>query len=100
VHGAYDRLAPILIAAAATAAAVLPFVFLGNRPGFEIGRPMAVVMLGGLVTTSLLTLFVLPALYLRFAPGARPRAAPEDELLYRWAGAEAEPAREREEEKA
>jgi len=57
-------------------------------------------MLGGLVTTSLLTLFVLPALYLRFAPGARPRAAPEDELLYRWAGAEAEPAREREEEKA
>ena len=99
VRAAYDRLGPILIAAAATAAAVLPFVFLGNRPGFEIVRPMAVVVVGGLVTTSLLTLFVLPALYLRLAPGARARAA-EDELLYRWAGAEAEPAREREEEKA
>lgn len=100
LRGAYDRLAPILIAATATAAALLPFVFLGNRPGFEIVRPMAVVVLGGLVTASLLSLFVLPALYLRFAPGARARAAPEDELLYRWAGAEAEPAREREETKA
>jgi Cu/Ag efflux pump CusA len=100
LRGAYDRRAPILIAAAATAAALLPFVFLGNRPGFEIVRPMAVVVLGGLVTTSLLSLFVLPALYVRFAPGARARAAPDDELLYRWAGAEPEPAREREEEKA
>ena len=80
---------------------MLPFVFLGNRPGFEIVRPMAVVVVGGLVTTSLLTLFVLPALYLRFAPPARAhRLRAEDELLYRWAGAEAEPAREREEEKA
>jgi Cu/Ag efflux pump CusA len=100
LRGACDRLAPILIAAAATAAAVLPFVFLGNRPGFEIVRPMAVVVLGGLVTTSLLSLFVLPALYLGFAPAARAGAAPEDELLYRWAGADAEPVREREEEKA
>jgi Cu/Ag efflux pump CusA len=99
VRAAYDRLGPVLIAAAATAAAVLPFVFLGNRPGFEIVRPMAVVVVGGLVTTSLLTLLVLPALYSRLAPGARARAA-EDELLYRWAGTEPEPAREREEEKA
>ena len=48
----------------------------------------------------LLSLFVLPALYVRVAPGARAGAAAEDELLYRWAGAEAEPTREREEEKA
>ena len=52
MRGAGDRLAPILTAAAATAAALLPFVFLGNRAGFEIVRPMAVVMLGGLVTST------------------------------------------------
>jgi Cu/Ag efflux pump CusA len=100
VRGARERSTPIVITACATAAAVLPFVVLGDRPGYEIVRSMAIVVLGGLVTTTLLTLFVLPTLYLRFgrsAPGAIP---PEEDLLYRWAGVEPEPAREPEKEKA
>ena len=102
MRGARERLTPIVAVAVATAAAMVPFVVLGNRPGYEIVRPMAVVVLGGLVTASLLSLFVLPALYLRFAPAARGAPAPEEDLLRRWAGAEPEPepVREREEEKA
>jgi Cu/Ag efflux pump CusA len=92
VRGSRDRLAPIVITAAATAAALLPFVALGNRPGYEIVHPMAVVVLGGLVTSTLLTLFVVPVLYLRFGRGRR-RATPEDDLLAQWAGAEPEPER-------
>ena len=49
-----------------TGLALLPIVFLGDIPGLEIIRPMAIVVLGGLVTTTLLDLFVLPALYLRY----------------------------------
>jgi CzcA family heavy metal efflux pump len=96
LRGARERLAPILTVAGATGAAMVPFVLLGNRPGYEVVRPMAVVVLGGLVTAVLVSLFVLPALYLRFAPGVRRTAAPEDDLLHRWAGAEPEPVREEE----
>ena len=53
---------------------------------------MAVVILGGLVTTTFLSLFVLPALYLRFGAERSRGVAPEEELLYRWAGVEPEPA--------
>ena len=49
--------------------AILPLVIYGDLPGHEIEYPMAVVILGGLVTSTLLNLFVVPALYLRF--GAR-----------------------------
>jgi Cu/Ag efflux pump CusA len=100
VRGARERLAPVVLTVSATAAAVLPFVLLGDRPGYEVVRSMAIVVLGGLVSTTLLTLFALPALYLRFGrsePGAIPT---EDDLLYRWAGVEPEPAREPEKEKA
>ena len=70
----------------------LPFVIMGSRPGLEVVHPMAVVLLGGLVTTTFLSLFVLPALYLRYGAGREPRAAPEEDLLHRWAGVEPEPA--------
>ena len=53
---------------------------------------MAVVILGGLVTTTFLSLFVLPGLYLRFAGGRPPSVSPEEKLMHRWAGAEPEPA--------
>ena len=51
---------------------MLPFVFMGATAGLEIVHPMAVVLLCGLATSTALTLFVLPALYLRFETG-RPR---------------------------
>jgi len=72
LRGAGERLSPILMTALATALAVAPLVFFGNRPGQEIEFPMAVVILGGLATSTLLNLFVLPSLYLRFG---RPRTA-------------------------
>ena len=64
LRGARERLAPILMTTFATGLALLPALFLGDIPGLEIVRPMAIVILGGLVTSTLLNLFVLPALYL------------------------------------
>ncbi len=64
LRGASERLSPILMTALATALALAPLVFYGDRPGQEIEYPMAVVILGGLLTSTLLNLFVLPALYL------------------------------------
>jgi CzcA family heavy metal efflux pump len=82
IRGASERLSPILMTALATALALTPLVIYGNRPGQEIEFPMAVVILGGLATSTLLNLFVLPALYLRFArrktaPPSEPEAEPQ-----------------------
>jgi Cu/Ag efflux pump CusA len=55
-----------MMTALATALALAPLVVYGNQPGQEIEYPMAIVILGGLTTSTLLNLFVLPALYLRF----------------------------------
>ena len=49
----------------ATALALAPLLVLGGSAGLEIARPLAMVILGGLVTTMLVNLFVLPVLYLR-----------------------------------
>jgi Cu/Ag efflux pump CusA len=89
-RGAREQLGPIVAAALATAALLLPFVVLGSRVGLEIVHPLATVMLGGLVTATLMSLFVLPALYARFGGGADRDVA--EELLYRWAGVERAPA--------
>jgi Cu/Ag efflux pump CusA len=67
LRGATERLSPILMTSLTTAVALLPLVIPGSIPGHEIEHPMAVVILGGLVTSTLLTLFVLPVLYLRIA---------------------------------
>jgi Cu/Ag efflux pump CusA len=83
-RGALERLGPILTSATATALVMLPFVIAGAVPGLEIVHPMAVVVLGGLVTATLLSLFVLPALYLRFG-GRAAKLSPEEELMRRWA---------------
>jgi CzcA family heavy metal efflux pump len=83
-RGALERLAPILTSAAGIAAVMLPFVIAGSPPGLEVIHPMAIVVLGGLVTSTLLSLFVLPALYLRFG-GRQPTLSPEEELMQRWA---------------
>ena len=50
----------------ATGLALVPLLFGADKPGHEIEYPLAVVILGGLVTSTLLTLFVIPSLYLRF----------------------------------
>lgn len=73
VRGAEERLVPILMTASATALALLPIVIGGNRPGHEIEHPMAVVILGGLATSTLLNLFVMPALSLRYGKSPESR---------------------------
>ena len=66
LRGTRDRLAPIVMTAVVTGLACLPMVLFGGRAGLEILHPMAVVVLGGLVTSTVLNLFIVPALYLRF----------------------------------
>ena len=67
MRGARERLSPILMTAGATGFALIPLVIAGAIPGHEIEHPMAIVILGGLITSTLLNLFVVPSLYLRFA---------------------------------
>jgi CzcA family heavy metal efflux pump len=66
LRGAEERLSPILMTALTTGLALVPLVIAGNKPGHEIEYPLAVVILGGLFTSTVLNLFLLPPLYLRF----------------------------------
>jgi Cu/Ag efflux pump CusA len=72
LRGSRERVAPTLMTALTTGLAVLPFVITGNIPGQEIVFPMGIVMVGGLVTSTLVNLFALPALYLRFGSSREP----------------------------
>ncbi len=69
--GAEERLAPILMTACCAGLALLPLVVAGNLPGHEIEFPMAVVIIGGLTTSTLLNLFLLPVLYAAYGKKAR-----------------------------
>jgi Cu/Ag efflux pump CusA len=76
LRGAEERLAPIAMTALVTALALLPLVIWGDRPGHEIEHPMAIVILGGLASSTLLNLFLMPSLYLRYGQSAaEPRNA-------------------------
>jgi len=77
LQGARERLSPILMTSLATGLALLPLVINGNQPGREIEFPLAVVIIGGLFTSTLLTLFVVPSLYLRFGR-SRARVSPAE----------------------
>jgi Cu/Ag efflux pump CusA len=61
--------------------ALLPLVFLGGIAGLEVVRPLAVVILGGLVTTTLVNALILPFLYLRFAPRSLPDSTGAELIL-------------------
>jgi CzcA family heavy metal efflux pump len=78
IRGSEERLAPILMTALATGLALVPLAVAGNKPGHEIEHPMAVVILGGLVTSTLLNLFLMPALYLAFGRGRTPSEEPDE----------------------
>ncbi len=70
-QGASDRLRPVLITALVASLGFVPMAIASSR-GAEVQRPLAVVVIGGLVTATMLTLFVLPLLYRRFSPKALP----------------------------
>src|SRR5262249_32829596 len=69
LRGARERLSPILMTVATTGLALIPLVIAGEIPGNEIEHPMAIVITGGIITSTVLSLFVTPSMYLRF--GAR-----------------------------
>ena len=63
LNGSLDRLNPILMTALTAALALIPLVFSGDKPGNEIQSPMAVVVLGGLLTSTLLNIYIVPIVY-------------------------------------
>ena len=76
VRGATERLVPILMTALAAGLALVPLALAFGEPGSEIQAPMATVILFGLLSSTLLNMFVVPSLYLRF--GAAVHTRPED----------------------
>jgi Cu/Ag efflux pump CusA len=70
LRGAQERLVPIMMTVLTTGLALIPLILSGRIPGQEIEYPMAIVILGGLITATLLNLFVVPSLYLRFGKRA------------------------------
>jgi Cu/Ag efflux pump CusA len=75
-----DRVVPILTSAVGGAVVFIPFAVMSGA-GFEIVGPMAAIILGGLISSTLLTLVVLPAAYLRFGFVAEPDRSAEDLLV-------------------
>ena len=75
VRGSEERLAPILMTAMAAGLALIPLALGGGRSGSEIQTPMAIVILCGLVTSTLLNMFIVPALLVLAGPGTRAVAA-------------------------
>ena len=82
LRGARERLIPISMTVLTTGLVLIPLIAGGAIPGTEIEYPMAVVILGGLITATLLNLLVVPSLYLRFAKpkGWRAEPAPAEAL--------------------
>ena len=72
-EGARRRLRPVMMTASITAFGLVPML-LASGPGAEIQRPLAVVVIGGLVTSTLLTLLLLPVLFQRFAQAGKGQA--------------------------
>jgi Cu/Ag efflux pump CusA len=75
LRGAKERLSPIMMTTLTTGLALVPLLVTGQIPGQEIEYPMALVIVGGLITSTLINLFVVPSLYLRFARGRRAQPA-------------------------
>jgi Cu/Ag efflux pump CusA len=77
LRGAAERLSPILMTTLATGLALVPLIIMGELPGHEIEHPMAVVIVGGLITSTLVNLYIVPTLYLRITAGRRPKQEEE-----------------------
>jgi cobalt-zinc-cadmium resistance protein CzcA len=73
VEGAKRRLRPVLMTASITALGLIPLLF-ASGPGSEVQRPLAIVVIGGLLSSTLLTLILLPILYRRYGAAAKEEA--------------------------
>ncbi len=75
VQGSMERLSPILMTALVTGVGLIPLALGAGEPGKEIQQPMAVVILGGIVTSTFLNMIVIPALYLKYGRAEAPSPA-------------------------
>jgi CzcA family heavy metal efflux pump len=87
IRAARERLSPILMTSLATGLALVPLVVFGERAGQEIEHPLAVVIVGGLLTSTLLSLFVIPSLYLRFGRSETEQGGPDRSRWWRRSAA-------------
>jgi Cu/Ag efflux pump CusA len=77
LQGAQERFTPILITALAVGLVMVPLAVTGNIAGQEIANPLALIILGGLVTSTIFSLFIVPSLYLGFGPKSSQQSAIE-----------------------
>jgi len=69
IQGSVERLNPILMTAISTGLALVPLAFSSGEPGKEIQAPMAIVILGGLITSTSLNMIIVPSLFHKFGKG-------------------------------
>jgi Cu/Ag efflux pump CusA len=74
-QGSMERLSPILMTALVTGVGLIPLALGVGQPGKEIQQPMAVVILGGIFTSTFLNMIVIPALYLKYGRAEAPSPA-------------------------
>ena len=78
-RGSMERLNPVLMTALAAGLALIPLAIAGGDPGHEIQSPLAIVVLGGLLSAVALNMVVVPALYLRYGASSRAASSPDAE---------------------
>ena len=91
LHGTRERLRAMVPTAVGTIVALLPMVIIGHVAGLEVARPVAIVMIGGLITSTLVTLFLLPALYRMHGFMTQPDTVGEDLIVLPEAEVEVDP---------
>jgi cobalt-zinc-cadmium resistance protein CzcA len=80
-QGSERRLRPVLMTAATAALGLVPLLF-AHGPGSELQRPLAIVVIGGLASSTILTLFLMPVLYRRFGVERTPAGVPQGEVQW------------------